>query len=99
MARKIPLGRYAHGQMAAIRMAEALQLLAIAAIKEDFSAENEKELSLERITYTDYMEQLQSAINNDTLEDFNERLRKLMTPVIEQVMAAAQQVNEQGGQA
>jgi hypothetical protein len=91
MPKKIPFGRYAKGQMQAIRMAEALQVLAATAIKEDFSAENEKELSLERLTYDDYIKELMSAVNNDTVEEFNERLRRLMTPIIDQVLAQQEQ--------
>lgn len=83
--------------MQAIRMAEALQILANTAIKEDFSAEDQKELSLERMTYDTYMKELQSAVKNGTLDDFNDKLRKLLTPIISQVMQATEQQPQQGG--
>jgi hypothetical protein len=94
--RKTAIGRYAKGQMEGLKMAEALQAIAVAAIKEDFAAEDEEEITLERLEFKSYITELQAAVSNDTVQEFEEKYRRLLIPILSQAMQQAQQA--QGGQ-
>jgi hypothetical protein len=87
---KRAIGRYAKGTQESIKLASVMQALAVAHLQEDFSAEDEEEFNLERLSFERYITELQSAVKTGTLEEFNEKLRRLMVPIISQVAQQAQ---------
>lgn len=78
-----------------MRRAEEMQGMAIAHINDSFSVETD-EVSIEHMTFKDFVRALETAEKNGTREEFEDRLAQQLLPMIQTVMAQSQQA-QQGG--
>lgn len=85
MARK-GIGQYARAHLDAQKLVEAYMGLATLYIQREYAMEDD-ELTLEELTLTRYLDELDNANMNDTRREFDDKLVKMLGPIIEQVMA------------
>ena len=90
-----PKGNWSKTSVAAIRKAEEMQQMALTHINDAFSVETD-EVDIQHMTFGDFVRALQTAENNGTREEFEDRLALQLLPMIQSVMAQSQQA-QQGG--
>lgn len=92
-----PVGTYANSSLQAIKLAEALQGLAVATISNEFATERTEDLNLMNLTWDKFVSDLSKADEEGTVNELNDKLiANVLQPLIQQELAAAQ---EQEGQA
>ncbi len=73
-----PVGMFAKAHVESIKRAELLQAQAALYIQEQFGFEDEPELTLEGLTWDRFVRDLDSADRNDTRDEFDEKIGRLV---------------------
>lgn len=82
---KRAIGMFAKATLDSINRAEAMQTMAVLFTKAQFATEDDEELKLEELTWESFTKKLESAESSDNKEAFEERIRALLLPAIQQV--------------
>ncbi len=86
------VGAFARATQESLKRFEVLQGLTVLYIQEQFSTEDDPQLELEGLTWDKFIKELESAQENETTDEFNKTIARLLEPVMEQVFNPQEEV-------